>query len=329
MMGQVRRSKQPGPAAVEIIELPKPRPKEGGAGVLASVHAIAEERRPKIKTKTEIKTEEAEAEQATHRQEEESRWAADAKAASAVQGQVSDLARMVKELQQQRISTNREIKYQHVWVEGKLEERAMAAQVEQVKGSVSELASELAAVREQARELASRELAAVREQQQAKCTTGKSGGQVYQADCTRLSALEAILVVGSKGLTGQVRDLKVQQRAAVAQEEERMGVLEAGLAAQVQQAGERMGALEAGLAAQVQSAEESMATVAQVEARMGILELMTGRSFIESFRAVAELNEDIERLYEESPGTLVEERLTPDGEGWYTEQEFNRFFIVR
>ena len=32
------------------------------------------------------------------------------------------------------------------------------------------------------------------------------------------------------------------------------------------------------------------------------MELMTGRSFIGSFRAVAELNEDIERLYEESFG---------------------------
>ena len=50
MMGQVRRSKQPGPAAVDIIELPKPRAKEGGGGELASVHAIAEERRPKTKT---------------------------------------------------------------------------------------------------------------------------------------------------------------------------------------------------------------------------------------------------------------------------------------
>ena len=59
---------------------------------------------------------------------------------------------------------------------------------------------------------------------------------------------------------------------------------------------------------------------------MGTLELMTGRSFIESFRVVTELNEYIERLYEESFGALVEERLTPDGEGWYTEQEFNRFF---
>ena len=39
-----------------------------------------------------------------------------------------------------------------------MEERAMTAQVEQVKGSVSELASELAAVREQ---------------EQAKCMTGE------------------------------------------------------------------------------------------------------------------------------------------------------------
>ena len=44
MMGQVRRSKQPGPAAVERIELPKPRAKEGGRGELVPVHAIAKER---------------------------------------------------------------------------------------------------------------------------------------------------------------------------------------------------------------------------------------------------------------------------------------------
>ena len=78
IMGQVRRPKQPGPAAVEVVELPRPRPrpKAGGGGELASVHAVAEERRPKRKTKTETKTEEAEAEHATHRQEEEGRWAA-------------------------------------------------------------------------------------------------------------------------------------------------------------------------------------------------------------------------------------------------------------
>ena len=131
-MGQVRRSKQPGPAAVKVVELPRPRPKEGGAGVLASVHAIAEERRPKTKTKTEIRTEEAKAEQVTHRQEEESRWAADAEAARAVQGQVSEIARMVKDLKRQRVSTDRKIKLQRAWVEGELKERAMAAQVQQV-----------------------------------------------------------------------------------------------------------------------------------------------------------------------------------------------------
>ena len=90
-------------------------------GELASVHAIAEERR--LKTKTKTKTEEAEVEQATHRHEEESRGAADAKAASALQGQVSELARMVKRLQRQRVSTDMEIKFQRAWVEGELEER--------------------------------------------------------------------------------------------------------------------------------------------------------------------------------------------------------------
>ena len=139
IMGQVRRPKQPGPAAVEVVELPRPRPrpKEGGGGELASVHAIAEEslRRPKTKTETETKTEEADAEQATHRQEEESRWpwAADAKAASAVQGQVDELARMVEGLKKQRISTDREIKHHRAWVEAELKERAMAAQVQQVE----------------------------------------------------------------------------------------------------------------------------------------------------------------------------------------------------
>ena len=38
---------------------------------------------------------------------------------------------------------------------------------------------------------------------------------------------------------------------------------------------------------------------------------MTGGGFTESSRAAADLNEDI------SFGALVEERLTPDGEGWY------------
>ena len=55
---------------------------------------------------------------------------------------------------------------------------------------MSELASELAAVWERARELASRELAAVREQEQAKCATGEQlqetlmeeAGQVQHAE---------------------------------------------------------------------------------------------------------------------------------------------------
>ena len=48
ILGQVRRPKQPGPAAlaVEVMELPRPRPKDGGGGDQASIHAIAEERTP-------------------------------------------------------------------------------------------------------------------------------------------------------------------------------------------------------------------------------------------------------------------------------------------
>ena len=48
---------------------------------------------------------------------EEGRWAADAKAAGAVQGQVGELARMVKDLQRQRVSTDREIKFHRYGLE--------------------------------------------------------------------------------------------------------------------------------------------------------------------------------------------------------------------
>ena len=42
--------------------------------------------------------------------------------------------------------------------------------------------------------------------------------------------------------------------------------------------------------------------------------------------AVAEINEEFERLYEQSFRALVEERLSPNGL-WYTEQEFHRHFM--
>ena len=50
IMGQVKRSKQPGPASVKVVELPTPRPKEGSGEELASTHTVAEERRPNAKT---------------------------------------------------------------------------------------------------------------------------------------------------------------------------------------------------------------------------------------------------------------------------------------
>ena len=58
MMGQVRRTKQPGPAAVKVVELPRPRPKEGGAGVLASVHTPSQrrgDRRPRPRPRSRPK----------------------------------------------------------------------------------------------------------------------------------------------------------------------------------------------------------------------------------------------------------------------------------
>ena len=102
---------------------------------------------------------------------------------------------------------------------------------------------------------------------------------------------------------------------------------ETAMAAQVQQV-QQVEQIRSELVSELAAEQDRRisATAVQVEKRVGTLELMTGRSFIESFRAVAELNEDIERLYEESFGALVEERLAPDGQGWYTEKGFNRFF---
>ena len=131
-------------AAVEVVEMPRPRPKEGGAGVLASVHATAEERRSKTKTG-----------QATMRGGKTKDEVTGAGDITALQRQVEKLTGQVRDLKGHRISTNREIKHQRAWVEAELEERAMAAQDwwnrcnRWTQGIRSELASELAAVREQ------------------------------------------------------------------------------------------------------------------------------------------------------------------------------------
>lgn len=62
-----------------------------------------------------------------------------------MQSQAGELARMGKGLQRQRISTDREIKFQRAWAEAELKGRSIAAQVQQLEGGISELASELAA----------------------------------------------------------------------------------------------------------------------------------------------------------------------------------------
>ena len=122
MMGQVRRMKQPGPAAVKVVELPRPRPKEGGGGEQASVHAIAAEKRPKAKT--------GPAKPRGGKAKEEVTGAGDM---SALQKKVKELTGQVRDLKVHRVSTNREIKLQRAWVEGEVKERAMAAQPAQVQ----------------------------------------------------------------------------------------------------------------------------------------------------------------------------------------------------
>jgi len=134
MMGQVRRSNRPGPAAVKVVELPRPRPKEGGGGEQASVHAIAEEKRPKAKT--------GQAKPRGGMAKDEVTGPGDM---AALQRQVEELSRTVGDLKVQRVSTNREIKLQRAWMEGEVKERAMAAQVQQAEERMGALEAGLAA----------------------------------------------------------------------------------------------------------------------------------------------------------------------------------------
>ena len=101
MMGQVRRTKQPGPAAVKVVELPRPRPKEGGGAEQASVHAIAEERRPNTKTVRATTT--------GGMAKDEVIGPGDM---AALQRQVEELTGQVRDLKVQRVSMHREIQLQ-------------------------------------------------------------------------------------------------------------------------------------------------------------------------------------------------------------------------
>ena len=88
-----------------------------------------------------------------------------------------------------------------------------------------------------------------------------------------------------------------------------------------------------GLRAEVRELEQEahlmVARVRRGEERVGTLEHMTGRSFIESALAVAELNEDAERLYEKlfGAGCLWRRGCHRMGGGWHKEQELNRFLL--
>ena len=80
-LGQVKRMRTPGPTAIPIFELPRPRDKTGGGGQPVP-RATRKGRRPRKKRKIKMKTKTAVVvvkaqEQEMHRQEEESRWAAE------------------------------------------------------------------------------------------------------------------------------------------------------------------------------------------------------------------------------------------------------------
>ena len=74
-LGQVKRMKTPGPTAIPIFELPRPREKTGGGGRPVSL-AIRKAKRPRKRRKRKTKTKTAAAQEQGMQQEEDSRWAA-------------------------------------------------------------------------------------------------------------------------------------------------------------------------------------------------------------------------------------------------------------
>ena len=60
---------------------------------------------------------------------------------TALQRQVGELTGQVRDLKRQRISMDREVKMQRAWVDGELKKCVIAAQVQQVEGCLSELAT--------------------------------------------------------------------------------------------------------------------------------------------------------------------------------------------
>ena len=72
-LGHVMMRRTPGPTAIAIIELPRPRDKGVGGRCSAPFHSTGKERRPRKRRKTTTKTKTQE--RATRMQENESRWA--------------------------------------------------------------------------------------------------------------------------------------------------------------------------------------------------------------------------------------------------------------
>ena len=130
----------------------------------------------------------------------------------------------------------------------------------------------------------------------------------------------------------QRRETGVQLQLMEEQMEKRMGILEACLEGRMSGVSELAAAQDRRIratAVQVEKRvekhmEDHMAELASLLALTELKEDVERVWDIQS-GALDELNEDVQRLYIQSFGALVEERKSPDG-GWYTKQEFNRFF---
>ena len=237
------------------------------------------------------------------------------------------------DLKRQRISTDREVKMQRVWVDGELKKCAMAAQVQQVEGCLSELAT----VKEQVpypmdvqeciedlyewrgeleeRAMAAQvrpvegcfsELAAVKEQV----------SRMEQQGCVVVALVEQWQAKVSETQAGGLTT-----REMVHQVEGRMKGLVTG--EQLQQVEERMGALEVGLAAQVRRAEESMSEI-KLQRVWVEGELKDGAMAVQVEERMKGLEWGLAAQAKHAAGSMSEIRLQRDAEGSRSEIKFKR-----
>ena len=110
--------------------------------------------------------------------------------------------------------------------------------------------------------------------------------------------------------------------------EKRMGILEGRMSGVSELAAEQDRRIRATAVQVEKRMEEHMEDhMAELASLLALTELKEDVERVWDIQsgALDELNGDVQRLYTQSFGALVEERKSPDG-GWYTKQEFNRFF---